>query len=48
MSMAPDLTMPVAFSGIAPCCSVWLSGILGNVRVDMSSVGLKLALGVKT
>ena len=29
-------------------CRVWLSGILGNVRVDMSSVGLKLALVVKS
>ena len=26
----------------------WLSGLLGNVRVDISRVGLKLSLGVKS
>ena len=33
MSVAPELTMPVAF----------VSGLLGNVSVDMSRMGLKLA-----
>ena len=33
MSVAPELTMPVDF----------VSGLLGNVSVDMSRMGLKLA-----
>ena len=40
--------MPMDFIGSTPFCRVWLSGILGYVRVDMSRVGLKLALGVKS
>ena len=43
MSASPKSTMPVAFVGSTLCCRVWLSGILGNVIVDMSRVGLKLA-----
>ena len=48
MSVAPDSTIPVDFFGSTPCCCVWLSGLLDNVRVDMSRVGLKLALVVKS
>ena len=43
MSVAPESTMPVDCFGSTLCCRVWLSGILGNVRVDMSRVELKLA-----
>ena len=43
MSVAPELTMPVAFFGSTLCFRVWLSGLLVNVKVDMSRVGLKLA-----
>ena len=43
MHVAPELTMPVDFVGSTLFCRVWLSGLLGNVRVDMSRVGLKLA-----
>ena len=39
--------MPVAVVGITLCCRVWLSGIFGNVGVDMSRVVLKLVRGVK-
>ena len=38
MSVAPESTMPMDF----------VSGLLGNVSVDMFRVGLKLALGVKS
>ena len=43
MSMTPDFTIPVAFVESKICCRVWLSGLIGNVRVGMSRVGLKLA-----
>ena len=46
--MVPESTMPVTFFGSTLCCLVWLSGLIGDVRVDMSRVGLKLALGVKS
>ena len=48
MSVAPYLTMTVAFVGSTLCCRVWLSGIIGNIRVDMYREGLKFALGVKS
>ena len=48
MSVAPDSTMPVDFVGSTLCCRVWLSGLLGNFRVDMSSVGIKLSWGIKS
>ena len=41
MSVALELIMLVDFFGNT--FRVWLSGLLGNVRVDMSSVVLKLA-----
>ena len=47
MSVAPESKKPVAFVRSTPCCRVWLSGLLGNVRIDMSRVGLKLELGFK-
>ena len=47
MSVDPESTIPVDFVGSANFCRVWLSGLLGNVRVDMSRVELKLALGAK-
>ena len=42
MSVATESTMPVAVVRSKLFCRVWLSGILGNVRTDMSRVGLKL------
>ena len=48
MSVNLESTIPVDFVGSANFCRVWLSGLLGNVRVDMSRVVLKLALGVKS
>ena len=43
MSVAPELTMPVAFFKITLCCRVWLSVLLGNFIVDMSRVGINLS-----
>ena len=40
--------MPVDFVGSTLCCRVFLSGLIGNVSVDMSRVGLKLSQGVKS
>ena len=42
--------MPVDVVGITSCWRVWLlvSLLLGKVKVDMSRVGLKLAIGVKS
>ena len=42
--------MPVAFFGSTRCWRVWLAGtlLLGKVKVDMSRVGLNLAVRVKS
>ena len=49
MSVVPELTMPVDFFGSTRCWRVWLAGtlLIGKVKVDMSRVGLKLAVRVK-
>ena len=42
--------MPVSVFGSTRCWRLWLVGkfLLGKVKVDMSRVGLKLAVGVKS